>query len=1526
MRRLGIILASLVVALLIIASVALLVITRTDFGRERVRRLAVSTLQDQVDGIVRIGRVTGNLLDGVTLHDVSITDSAGAPLIVAERITTRYRIRDFLGKRVALDGVVLVRPFIVLDRQPGADWNYERIFPGDTTPSVEAGGPGWGDWIAFRDVTIIEGRVIIRTPWEPGDDIAGADRDRAVEVALAGGTRSHVIRAENGGLQKEMEFRDLDAKMPLVRLADPGEETRRIEVETLNAIASLFNPPDAEIRDLAGAFELTGDSAWWSGARAQLTRSTISGDGRYTFENGDMRLRLRGAPVTTADLRWLFPQLPADGAGSLDFAMDWIGDTAIYVARNADLRIERALVAGDFGITVTDTVTFHGTDLRFSNVGTRLIEQIAPAIEMPTHGVFGGRAAFSGGLNALDIDADVTFDDERTGRSRVVADGEVGIQNAFRAKDLKLNLAPMQVGLVRLAAEDFPVGGTMRGKVTVNGSTQGWLASEADLVHEEAGERSHILGSAEMRLGRERWMDVNVQATPVSLVTVGRFMPAAELRGEAAGPIRVTGPFSSLAVRADFGVTGGGDLAVRGTLDIARDDIGYDLAAVARLFNAQVVIARLPQTSLTATASARGRGLDPATMRADFTADIATSEYDSLAIDSAKVRVSIASGMAHVDTLVLRAPSSRADARGTFGLTAGREGSLVYTVALDSLAAFARWLPAQDSGVVEPRPAAAARALGQARRDSARIAEATAVERAVTGKGAEPTLALAATDTPTVMRRDSLAGSVYAAGTLQGSVARFDARGRAAVEGLVYGGNMVRHGRIEYGLVDGGTDAPGIVAAVEVDSGVAAGFALDSVQGRLTYRGNQGSASLVITQADDQQYAAVADFTLHADHKEVHLNDLRLRFDTTHWASSRPGTIRWGGRGIEILNLDLTNRESGRIYVNGLLPTEGSANLDVEIDRFEIGNLAALLQSDLRLRGLVSITAAITGTTVAPRIEGAAGVENGSFRDKALPELHGTFRYANSRLTASADASQPGGKPLLTAEGVIPINLGSGGGPLLPDAPMSVDVVIDRFPLEYFPALTDAITNLEGVAIGQIAARGSVRAPRLAGALELVDARARIAALGVTVRDIAGSVRMAGDSVVIDSIAGSSRGRLRVSGGVGVASLAEPSFDLAFVAENALVLNSDRGDATINAEIAVKGPFENVYVSGQATVLNAVFYVPESDDKTVIGPGDPSLFAVMDTSVVESRLLFPGQSPLLANLRMDVNVVVNRDTWVRSREANVEIFSDGDLVLHVDRAKQALALDGIVSTERGQYTFLSRRFDVRRGSATFIGGESGLNPTLQITAEHEVQLPASEAVTISIVLGGTLERPTVAMSSDAQPPLTQSDLLSYVAFGKSSSSLLQHGGSSVASQGTAGGIGGVGTFATQQLFGMALGLAVDELEGEAARSLGADVLNITPADVYTEVARGRAIGRVLESTEFEVGKYFDTDTFGSIQTRLSVRTVPGLRVYRRLFSDYRIEGSFEPRLQLRQPSLSASDELPSSFSVLGLFLIREWRF
>ena len=79
-----------VIALLVIG--AILGLTNTDFGRERVRRIAVSAMNKSIHGTTRIGRVDGDLLRGITLRDVSITDSAGAPFFASPLVQARYTL------------------------------------------------------------------------------------------------------------------------------------------------------------------------------------------------------------------------------------------------------------------------------------------------------------------------------------------------------------------------------------------------------------------------------------------------------------------------------------------------------------------------------------------------------------------------------------------------------------------------------------------------------------------------------------------------------------------------------------------------------------------------------------------------------------------------------------------------------------------------------------------------------------------------------------------------------------------------------------------------------------------------------------------------------------------------------------------------------------------------------------------------------------------------------------------------------------------------------------------------------------------------------------------------------------------------------------------------------------------------------------------------------------------------------------------------------------------------------------------
>ena len=1528
MKRVLIGLGIFVGAVAVLTVAGVLLFTTTDFGRERVRRFTLRTLSDMVHGQVRIGGIGGNLLDGVVMTDFSIADTAGQPFVSADTVVADYHLIAFAKKHIELHSLRLVRPLIVFDKLEDEDWNFKSIFPGDTTPDKPDQPPGFGDWVAFNDVEVVGGRFIVRTPWTPDADSVGPARERVIANALEGGTRQHVVRARKG-YQQVMDFRQINTTVPRLRLEDPDSSGIAIQVTALSGIAAIFRPPVAEIRDVDGTFYIVHDTLRFDDVRIALPGSQITGDGRYGIDNQELRLALRGAPVALADLRWLYPRIPSEGSGSLDFIMAMRDKgPSEYIARHADIRSGTSRIGGDFGLTLTETdARFHDTHLTFSSFDTRLIEQLVPGLDLPRRGTLGGRASLDGTTTAMTVDGDVTFDDVRSGRSRVVARGLVGFGNGeVRARNLRMRLEPVQVDLARIAIPDLPIGGAVTGTAMLDGSTKTRLTASMDLQHIDQGARSHLTGRGVVAMQGTTWMDFDLRARPLSLVTVGRFVPALGLQGSAAGPIRVRGSLNDLSVRADLRLPDGGELLTVARLDV-QGTPSYDAQATLTVFNLQTVAAALPATSLSGVARIRGAGADPGTMRATIAADLRGSAIDSVSFDSAHVRLTIADGLATVQPITVHTSFAQADIRGTFGLVADRSGELSYRVNIDSVSGFSRWLPKQDTTRVPPRPGRRMKAIRQARRDSAEVARATEVERAAMG-GAGPVLKV---DSIARMRRDSLAGSVAAAGTIRGNLKRFDLRGRAAFENLAVSGNSVRRGRAEYGWLAARTPASTMVAALSLDTVQAAGFALDSVEARVTAQGTTGKVDVAIHQHDSYDYRLSGNFALHPEHREVHLDRLQLRFDTTTWVSARPSTIRWGTGGIEIAALDLREGTRGRIYVNGLIPTQGSARFDVEIAGLEVAHVVELLQSDIEATGVLQVVARVEGTTRDPRVRAALGITGVSYRGTAVPDLRARFTYADEVLDAQAEALRGTGTPVAVAEGVIPVNLALAGvtGPRLLDRPLEFELRADSLPLDVLPKFTDAISEVRGQVVGVLTARGTPRSPELTGLLALDFASFRVVPLGVTMRDINGLLRLNGDTIVIDSLVGNSRGPIRVRGGIGVAELTRPSFDLRLVATNARVLDNEQGRINADANIGIEGPFDAVYVTGTANIRNGVFYIPKSDGKDVINADDPAVFAVVDTSVISDREVLPGQSPLMDNLRVDVTLNVSRDTWVRSPEANVEVYTPeryGALTIHVDRAHQALTLEGVVNADQGTYEFMGRRFVINRGSATFIG-DPEINPLLQITAVHEVSLVGSGALDIQVIIGGSLRNPKLTLESTAQPPIPQSDLLSYLAFGRSSSSLLHVQGSALSGQSSGSGelAGAVASIATRQLAGTAIDVLTNELEQDAARSLGTDEFRLTPADVPAELSSNSVISS-LSLTEIEAGKYVNRSrTFVAIQAQPANKNPFGIRLVHRMPKGLRLEMSYIPRYLIREPTLAAQADPPRK-NILGAFVIREWRF
>jgi len=1531
-----------IVGLVVLALLAVLVLTNTDWGRERVRRIAVNALNDFAHGTVRIGRIDGNLLEGLVAVDVSIVDSTGAPLVTADSLEAHFALGAFARKRIELTDVRLVQPFIVLDRKTGEEWNFARIFPGDTTAVDSAAGPGWGSWVRFEDVTIVNGRVIVRLPWEPDTALAGAARDSAIAAALSAESRANVVRADTG-FQTVYDFRDLNARMPLLRIADPDEEARLFQVAALSTTAFPFRPPAAEIRDLRGDFFVAEDSLWFTETQVRLPGSQIAGAGTFRFGPGSTDIRVRAAPLATEDVRFAYPALPA-GRATGDVVVSIDGDTSRYLARGLDLRVDSATVAGDVGLVIAaDTLRFRETDVRFAGVTTALIERLAPGVEIPRDGTLSGDVAVDGTLAGLTLDADVTFDDAVAGRSRVTAAGSLGLANGeFTANDLRVTLDPVQVALARTFMPDLPIGGTLSGLATVDARAGGEiLLAGLDLTHRQGSERSRVTGRGSIRRSPNLYLDIDADLRPLSLATVGRFAPGIGLRGSATGPLRARGTLADLLVDSRLRFPDGGQLALAGRLDL-EGTIGYDVRASMALFDASAVVATAPSTSLSLEAQARGAGTDPATLTTDVQAAIRTSSVtlatDSvgtspLGVDSALVRVRAADGMLAVDTLAAYGPSTVVAASGTFGLREDRSGTLTYRVQADSLSRWAQFLAARDTAPVAPRPRQGARILAAARADSVRIARATEVERLATGQPGTP---MAAVELPTEIPADSVAGAVYAAGIATGNIRNVDARGRAGAVGLVLRGNTVDEARIEYAVVNGLTDGQAFVVGARLDTVRAAGFALDSVDARIAYQAERGTLDVVLNQEDSVDYRARANFRLALDENELLFEQLALRFGATVWESQRPGAVRWSSRGVFVDSLDLQAGPERRIFVHGLVPTEGDADVEATIQNFQVADALALLQSDVPVQGLLTLDARMTGSATAPRIVGAAGLVDGRYGEAELPTVRTAFEYEGEAVQATAELLRPaGGQVLATANANVPLNLAlKTTAPRLPDRPIAVDVDADSLPLGLIPQFTDALADVDGNAAAAVRVRGTVRDPQIVGGIALANGQMRVVPLGITLHDVAARVRMAGDTVVVDSLVGYNTGRVLVRGGIGIAEPTAPSLDLYLVANGATVLDNERGRVTADAGIAARGPFDGVYVSGAARVNEGVIYIPASDGKNVIAADDPALFQVADTAVASEAALLPTTSPLLANLRANVSLAIARDTWVRSKEANVEIFTPDDpgpLEIRFDARQQMPVILGVVATDRGEYVFQNRRFQLANGTATFVGAAE-LNPLLQATAVYEVQVPAQEALQIRIIIAGTLDSPQLSLESDAQPPIPQSDLISYLALGRSTSSLTQLDQGSSLTGGGAGGdfVGAGAAFIQQRLTGIAIGLAVDQLEGEGARSLGADVFDIRPADVSIEAANPlNGLNALLLGTEVEAGKYINRRTFVSLTARPSLlvpqdgkRPTPGFTVQHRVGERLRLDATFQGRFVPEAPTLES--RTPDTRSVFGFFVTREW--
>ena len=174
---------------LLLAVLAVIYLPRTDWGREKIRLFVEDALNHQFAGKVHVGSIDVPVFTRATVHDVVITDSAGAPFITAPLVRATWSLGDLWNKRVILDNVRAERAVIVLDRLPGKRWNWDAILFPDTTKRPHGPDAKFGDWVELRNVTLIDANLTARSPYAPEAWRAQKGRDSVLALALAGKLR-----------------------------------------------------------------------------------------------------------------------------------------------------------------------------------------------------------------------------------------------------------------------------------------------------------------------------------------------------------------------------------------------------------------------------------------------------------------------------------------------------------------------------------------------------------------------------------------------------------------------------------------------------------------------------------------------------------------------------------------------------------------------------------------------------------------------------------------------------------------------------------------------------------------------------------------------------------------------------------------------------------------------------------------------------------------------------------------------------------------------------------------------------------------------------------------------------------------------------------------------------------------------------------------------------------------------------------------------------------------------------------------
>ena len=604
------------------------------------------------------------------------------------------------------------------------------------------------------------------------------------------------------------------------------------------------------------------------------------------------------------------------------------------------------------------------------------------------------------------------------------------------------------------------------------------------------------------------------------------------------------------------------------------------------------------------------------------------------------------------------------------------------------------------------------------------------------------------------------------------------------------------------------------------------------------------------------------------DHRyAVTLDSVILKVGERTWVLEDRARIDVG-KGIAIDGLSIVSGPR-KISAYGTLDPEGQQDFHVEVDSLALDQIARFLGRP-KLGGDLTFSGVVTGPAHDAKATGRLDAHITS-DGEPVGTVESDAEWTGNLFKVTSIVTQPDQstlKAIISLPATLPFvsepspTHGSANGVISNRREFALQT--DGFDLKFLEPFFNpqAIPEPRGLLTADIALQREAGKYSGRGHIAIDTGFVRVSSIGVEYSDIQLRASLSGSDFVVDSLsARTGEGGGVASGTVSLASLDDPVFDVLVKLNRFVGINTQSMRAVADGSVALGGTLTLPVITGDVTVDEAHFVVPES-----AGEAQVESVELTDADYAILRKRFGYRRPASGNssasdstrFSLDVTLHFPRMSWIRKKaNPSLSVEIEGDLKVR-SVPGEPLTMVGTLRPVAGRsyVSQFGRQFEIKSGELQF----SGAPEQFTMNVESEYKVPArsgsgmSEA-TIRMRVERRLERFQFDLSSD--PPMEQADILSYLTTGTATTGAF----ASTSSQGNL-----ATSAALEQVVGVIGGLTEDkipldifQIRQDGARGITIVAGNYVTPKTYVGVRYPILLQQTGQDNYYDTGTEFEVE-------------------------------------------------------------------